>query len=293
MNWHKSPKELIMKESRDGFKLLLIATALTVGLWFIPFANIATYPFRLFVTYVHETGHALAALLTLGSVGGMVIHPDGSGETYTMGGIRFLISSAGYLGSTLFGALLLLLCHRGTMAKKILAGIAVSVLAVTLIFIGFGYIPLFLSIVLAGIGLFWFSKQNLSHNVKIGLGAGAGITFFALLAFLSATNALFSWIAGLSLGVALFLCAKYLQPRAAHLLLSFLAVQCCLNALFDLRTLFLLSAFSGTHTDALNMQMSTGIPAIVWAVLWSVISVIILIAALLSYRRALSSGKIF
>src|SRR5438128_10884076 len=123
-----------MKESRDGFKLLLFATALTVGLWFIPFANIATYPFRLFVTYVHETGHALAALLTLGSVRGMVIHPNGSGETYTLGGIRFIVSSAGYLGSTIFGALLLLLCHRGTIAKKMLAFIALGVLGGTDVF---------------------------------------------------------------------------------------------------------------------------------------------------------------
>src|SRR5438874_1546369 len=120
-----------MKESRHAFKLLLIASALTLALWFIPYADIVTYPFRLFVTYVHETSHALAALLTLGSVKGMVIHPNGSGETYTLGGLRFVISSAGYIGSTIFGALLLLLCHRGSMAKKILAGIAFAVLGVT------------------------------------------------------------------------------------------------------------------------------------------------------------------
>jgi hypothetical protein len=292
MNWRRSPKELIMKESRDAFKLLLIASALTVGLWFVPYAEILTYPFRIFVTYVHETGHALGALLTLGSVKGMVIHPNGSGETYTLGGVRFIISSAGYLGSTIFGALLLLLCHRGAMAKKILAGIAVSVLGVTLIFIGFGYIPLILSIVLAAIGLLWFGKQNLAHNTKAALGVAAGVTFFALLAFLGVTGSIFSWIFGLALGAALFLCAKYLQPRLAHFLLSFLAVQCCLNALFDLKTLVLLSAYSPTHTDALNMQSSTGIPAIVWAIVWSVISVIVLVVALLSYRRALASGKI-
>lgn len=281
-----------MKESRDAFKLLLLATALTIACWFIPYAEYATYPFRLFVTYVHETGHALGSLLTLGGVSGMTIHPDGSGETYTTGGVRFVISSAGYLGSTLFGALLLLLCHRGSMAKKILAGIAVSVLAVTVIFIGFGYVPLALTVILSAIALFWYAKPNLAANMKAGLGVATGITFFALIAFLGVTDSLFAWIAGLGLGAALFIGAKFLSVRAAHFLLSFLAVQCCLNALFDLKTLMLLSALTPTHTDARNMEMSTGVPAIAWAVVWSVTSVIILIVALFSYRRALTRGLV-
>ena len=41
-----------------------------------------------------------------------------------------------------------------------------------------------------------------------------------------------------------------------------------------------------------DLLASTGIPAIVWAVLWSVISFVILCAALFSYRRALVSAKI-
>lgn len=280
-----------MKESLNAFKLLLLATALTVIAWFIPYAEIATYPFRLFVTYVHETGHALAALLTLGGVSGMVINPDGSGLTYTTGGIRILISSAGYVGSTLFGALLLLLCHRGTMAKRILAGVGVGVLAVTLFFIGFGYIPFFLSAILASIALLWFSKPDVAQKLKFGLGIATGITFFTLIAFLAVTNALFSWIAGLALAASLFIGAKYLPPQGAHFLLSFLAVQCCLNALFDLKTLIQLSMTSSTATDALNMQNSTGIPAIAWAIIWAVISIGILSGALWSYRQAFTKGK--
>src|SRR5439155_6119338 len=119
----------------------------------------------------------------------------------------------------------------------------------------------------------------------------AGVCFLGLITFLGFTNSLFAWMAGLGLGLSLFLSAKFLPPAAAHFLLSFLAVQCCLNALFDLRTLFLLSSLTPTHTYALNMQMSTGIPAIVWAILWSVISIAILIVALFSYRRALSRTR--
>jgi hypothetical protein len=51
---------------------------------------------------------------------------------------------------------------------------------------------------------------------------------------------------------------------------SFLAVQCVLNALFDFGTLFVLSNPLGqsAHTDAMNMAQATHIPAILWTVIW-------------------------
>ncbi|MEW6732903.1 MAG: M50 family metallopeptidase [Acidobacteriota bacterium] len=276
-----------MRESKDAFKLLLLATVITLGIGLIPYAELATYPFRLFVTFVHETGHAIATLLTFGSVRGMNINPDGSGVTYALGGWTFVLASAGYLGSTIFGAMLLLLCHRGSMAKKILAAISLGLFS-TLMFTSIGYLAFIILIAMAGIGIFWYTKPTLSNPAKIGLAAGAGILFFILLSLLSITGNLFTWVANLSLAIALFVSAKYLQPRAAHFLLSFLAVQCCLNALFDLKTLIWLSALTSTHSDALIMQSQTGIPAVMWAVVWAAISLVILGAALWSYRRALT-----
>jgi hypothetical protein len=51
---------------------------------------------------------------------------------------------------------------------------------------------------------------------------------------------------------------------------SFLAVQCVLNALFDLKTVFFLSSpfAPSVPTDAVNMASATGIPALFWAVIW-------------------------
>ena len=106
-----------MPEDKDSLKFLLAASALTVLLWFIPFAWFVVYPFRLFVTFIHEGGHALVTLLTLGSVKTIQIHPNASGETYSYGGLSLLISSAGYLSSTAYGASLLMLCRRGSNAK--------------------------------------------------------------------------------------------------------------------------------------------------------------------------------
>ena len=61
------------------------------------------YPVTLFVTFLHEFGHALGALLTGGSVEGIQINPDGSGYTITRGGSRGVTLIGGYLGSALLG----------------------------------------------------------------------------------------------------------------------------------------------------------------------------------------------
>ncbi len=86
-------------EVRDSFKLLVFASLLTLALWFIPFAGVITYPIRLLVTFIHETGHALAALATFGGVNRVALDWSGSGVTFTRGGLGFLISSAGYRAS--------------------------------------------------------------------------------------------------------------------------------------------------------------------------------------------------
>jgi uncharacterized protein (DUF1684 family) len=66
---------------------------------------------------------------------------------------------------------------------------------------------------------------------------------------------------------------------------SFLAVQCVLNALFDLKTVFFLSSpFAPTaSTDAVNMAAATGIPAIMWSALWIVLALGILWMAMRLY----------
>jgi hypothetical protein len=50
---------------------MLTASALAIALIFVPFASIVTYPCNLFVTLVHESSHALAALATGGAVVGL------------------------------------------------------------------------------------------------------------------------------------------------------------------------------------------------------------------------------
>lgn len=223
------------KKGRDGFRFLLIATVLTLIISFVPLAWVAVYPIRLFITFIHEGGHALAALATLGSVDSLVIYADASGETYTRGGIQMVIASAGYLTTTAFGAALLILGSRGDRPRAVLTVCAAIILALT--------------------------------------------AFFA--------RDPFSWVLGLILTAGLMLVALSFKERAAHLFLSFLAVQCCLNALFDLRTLFWASAMTSVPSDAVTMERLTLIPATAWAVFWLILSILTLLFALRSYRAHL------
>ena len=220
-------------DARPQALTLLIAATISVVLWFIPYAEFLTYPFRIFVTFIHEGGHAIAALLTGNSVASLSVATNASGETYTtQGGLisQFLISSAGYLGSMAFGALLLILIRKAIAARIVLLGSGILIFALTMIF--------------------GFIKPIFSMN------AWSGIPFTLL--------------AGMFISAGLILIARFASARVATFFLSFLAVQCVLNALFDLKTVLFISSPFGPSvpTDALNMAGATGIPAIIWTVIW-------------------------
>src|SRR5436190_23363390 len=130
-------KYQISEDARPEAMTLLLAAGLSVALWFVPFAEILSYPFRIFVTFIHEGGHALAALVTGNSVQSLSVAMNASGETYTTSGGMFsqmLVASAGYLGAMAFGALLLVLIRRSVAARIVLAGSAVLIFGLTLIF---------------------------------------------------------------------------------------------------------------------------------------------------------------
>ena len=141
----------ISTDARPQVRTLLIAAAISIALWYIPFLSVLSYPFNLFVTFIHEGGHALAALLTGNSVASLSVAYDGSGLTYTTtGGLlsQTIVSSAGYLGAMAYGALLLLLIRRAVAARYVLIGSAAFILALTFVY-GLGS----LFTIVAGIGI--------------------------------------------------------------------------------------------------------------------------------------------
>lgn len=76
------------------------------------------HPIRLFVTFLHEFGHALGAVLTGGWVEDVQINADGSGFTRSVNGNRPITIMGGYLGSALFGNLLFYVGAKGRRTVK-------------------------------------------------------------------------------------------------------------------------------------------------------------------------------
>jgi hypothetical protein len=107
--------------------LPLVLAAATLLLWGTP----VVYPFRLFVVFLHEVSHGIAAVATGGQVVSIGMN-DAGGVCYTRGGWRLLILNAGYLGSLLWGAFFLVLGARRTRARAVVAMIGAFTLLITL-----------------------------------------------------------------------------------------------------------------------------------------------------------------
>jgi hypothetical protein len=111
--------------------LPLALAAAAMLLW----GTFVVYPFRLFVVFLHEISHGLAAVATGGAIVSIGLSFDEGGVCLTRGGWPFLILNAGYLGSLLWGALFLLLGGRRTRARPVVAVLGAFTLAVTLVYV--------------------------------------------------------------------------------------------------------------------------------------------------------------
>ncbi|KAH8785142.1 peptidase M50B-like-domain-containing protein [Diaporthe sp. PMI_573] len=141
----------------DAQKITLgVIAAYIVGiaiLWNIPYV---LWPFKMLVIAFHEFGHAFAAKLTGGKVEAISLDPKEGGKTTFRGGMQAITLPAGYLGSSLIGALLTF-CGFNIVASKV-ASFVVG--AAFLLIIWWGRRDwLTLGTVLAAIGLLvgcWF-----------------------------------------------------------------------------------------------------------------------------------------
>lgn len=97
-----------------------------------------------------------------------------------------------------------------------------------------------------------------------------------------------AWLYLVVFGVILTFLATRLPERWFAIIMGFLALQLNLAVLGDLRTLLVLSAFTSTHSDALLAASVSHLPALLWAVVWTAISGLLL---LWSLRYALRYGQ--
>lgn len=203
---------------------LWLAAALCLGVSLTPWGPLLLYPFTLFSTWVHECGHAVMVVLTGGRVTAITIEPDTSGLTQSLmppGRIaRGLVASAGYLGASAVGCLLMAAARVQKRARPILWAIGAFMLFTVVI---------------------WM------RNV-------------------------FGALVVLAWGIALVALARKSSGRASRFLLSVLGIQVALNAVFSIRTLFLVKGPSDADTMA---RLFAG-PAWLWASAWMIASVAML-----------------
>jgi Peptidase M50B-like len=163
---------------------LLIATALTLVVYLVPFAHILAWPLILVSTLMHELGHGLASLLCGGRFDNLSIWSDASGVATHYGsfsrGQLALIAAAGPLGPPM-SALALFVAARNARGARIgLALLAAFLGLVCLIWVrnlfGFCFVALFAT-TLALIA--WLARPRAAQIVCAFLGIQLSLSVFS------------------------------------------------------------------------------------------------------------------
>jgi len=180
-------------------------------LWETPFV----YPLKVFVVFLHEISHGIAAVATGGSIQQITLSPRLGGACYCPGGNAFITLSAGYLGSLAWGGVLLEAQRRsGRRPDRVLLVVGAAMVVLTLLFV----------------------------------------------------RGTFGLIFGLGFGLALLLAARRLSAGVNRTLLNVLGLTSCLYAILDIKG----DILDRPHlpSDAAMLSELTGVPTVVWGVVW-------------------------
>lgn len=122
---------------RRELRSLAIALLVSLLLWNLPHGGVLSYPFKLFATWLHEMSHGLLMICTGAELDHVVIYKDTSGLSYAVYAISNVgtaaIAAAGYMGTPLWGAVLLVATPTAQRARRALITIAL-LMFVTVIF---------------------------------------------------------------------------------------------------------------------------------------------------------------
>ena len=128
-----------MKPQRE-LPTLAIALLASLVLWNLPQGGLLLYPFKLLATWAHELSHGIAMLVTGTGFSHIDIFRDTSGIAHARSGAgpaaMTLIAAAGYMGTPLWGALLLVATPNAEAARRALLVIAALLGASALLAVG-------------------------------------------------------------------------------------------------------------------------------------------------------------
>ena len=222
-------------------KMQLLAALASLVLWALPGAGMILLPLELLNTHIHELCHAVVAVATGGDVSYIKVFSTGSGVTPISGGSPILAASAGYVGATVLGGLILLFSRTDKGARNALFATA-------------GALTLSM--------LFWVRGDI--------AGVASGLLWILLL----------------------FGMGKGLKGDALVFAAQFIGTQQCLRSVQSLYVLLHINATSNLHNDAKVAEMVSGIPSLVWALGWCLISAAWMAVALApSFRQSRGSGR--
>jgi hypothetical protein len=208
----------------------------------VPIVGWLFTPINQFTTMVHELSHAFVCIVTGGWVTGLTVVGDGAGHgglTFCHGGLPFFYTQAGYLGTAIFGSLLVFLGQYPKLSKAtlVLLGTAIGLA----------------SIFLVGANLF-----NTGFAGFLSLLWGVAMSVFLIWAGLK-------WKPSAANLLLLFLAVQ-----------TALNSVVCIYYLVQIYFGFVPS--SAAWSDATSMSQMTGglIPPFVWSLLWFVMSISLL-----------------
>jgi len=122
--WHSA----FVPDGLNLHQILLILIVLISAVFFLAlYSTCFTKPLKLLAVFVHECMHLFAGVLVCNSVVSMRVDADEGGETELRGGCRGCTLPAGYLGSSIAGAVLIVTAARETSALVSSAAMCVLV----------------------------------------------------------------------------------------------------------------------------------------------------------------------
>ncbi len=135
-------------------RALILALLASLLLWNLPFGGLVLYPFKLLATWLHEMSHGVVMLLTGAGFEHLEIFKDTSGIAQAERGVgaagRAAIHSAGYMGTSLIGAALLVVGQTRPFARSVVA---------------------VLGALLGLSALFWIKNDFGQHTAYVGMAA--------------------------------------------------------------------------------------------------------------------------
>ncbi|HVO43468.1 MAG TPA: M50 family metallopeptidase [Aggregatilineales bacterium] len=246
--------------------LAFLAFIVVFLLWQAPansLFSVILYPLRLFVTFVHETGHGLTAVLTGGIFIDFQVLSDGRGLAHFAGGNTLLVLQMGYISAALFGAILLFAANRVRRVNVVILLIGLYMTGSGLLFSHGGRV-----VFLFGFGIavvLWLLGEHYRRYSGwlwvLAWLCGIGTAF--LLIFDTDRTL----VVGILGGAVLMGMAVFASRPVVVFVLNVMAFATGLNAISDIWTLTRLS--ENVTTDATQSASLTHLPMLFFVVLWA------------------------